>query len=133
MAQARTKHADPPMGRKKRAKDLLRKGTKAKTKRAKLKKKIEKVLAVKTVKTPREPEAVSMPEPSIASDLDRARLARIRTLAEKVFGDQDKARRWFGQPKRALGGKAPLSYMTDDNGEQIIEKILYQIDYGMFS
>jgi hypothetical protein len=68
-----------------------------------------------------------------AKELRVARLARISKLAEAVFGDRDKADRWLGKPKRALGGKAPLSYLTDENGEQTIKRMLYQIDYGVFS
>ena len=137
MAQTRTKHADPSAKRKKRLKAPVRKAANIKTKQdlIELKKKIEKLLAAKGIKTPRQSKPVVTPvaKRSLSNDLDRARLARISALAEKVFGDQDKARRWLGQPKRALGGKAPLSYMTDDSGEQIITQMLYQIDYGLFS
>lgn len=31
----------------------------------------------------------------------------IRTLADDVFGDADKASRWFQQPVQALNGETP--------------------------
>jgi Protein of unknown function (DUF2384) len=68
-----------------------------------------------------------------AAPAEKERKARISKLAEKVFGDRDKAERWLGTSKRTLGGKTPLSYLTDEAGERTIQNMLYQIDYGVFS
>jgi putative toxin-antitoxin system antitoxin component (TIGR02293 family) len=134
MAQARTKQTAPTARRKKR---LRRRVATSETEQKKLnkKKKIERLLALKTVKRPRQIEVEVTPsaEPLVTKEVDRVRLARISALAEKVFGDHGKAYRWLGQPKRALGGKAPLSYVTDEKREQIVKEMLYQIDYGIFS
>jgi putative toxin-antitoxin system antitoxin component (TIGR02293 family) len=147
MAQARTKQTDPTTKKRPRRmsatsdteKQLhrLKKKATSETEKElhKLKKKIERLLPLKTVTTPRqiEVEVTPIAEPLVTKEVDRARLVRISALAEKVFGDHDKAHRWLGQPKRALGGKAPLSYVTDEKREQIVKEMLYQIDYGIFS
>jgi hypothetical protein len=65
-----------------------------------------------------------------AEELSPARVGRISVLAGKVFGDREKAQRWLSKPKRALGGKTPLSCLTDKSGEKIVENMLYQIDSG---
>jgi hypothetical protein len=66
----------------------------------------------------------------IPVELSPARISRISKLAGQVFGDREKAKRWLSKPKRALGGKTPLSCLTDKSGEQAVENMLYQIDYG---
>jgi uncharacterized protein (DUF2384 family) len=142
MAQQRPKHADLPSRSRKRRKALQSKPSK-KGKRSKDLAKTAKALdrliekrgdeVGKALARQVEADLTPVTEPPAVVELDRARLARISKLAETVFGDREKADRWLGKPKRALGGKAPLSYLTDDTGEQTIEQMLYQIDYGVFS
>jgi putative toxin-antitoxin system antitoxin component (TIGR02293 family) len=70
-------------------------------------------------------------EPLSVEETDKAlRLARIARLAEKVFGDTDKAGRWMRKPKRALGGDPPLVYLASESGAQVVENMLHQIDSG---
>ncbi len=57
----------------------------------------------------------------------------IRTLANDVFGDADKASRWFQQPVQALNGKTPDSLMNDEAGRQNVHRILTRIAHGVFS
>jgi putative toxin-antitoxin system antitoxin component (TIGR02293 family) len=57
-------------------------------------------------------------------------LAAIHSLAEKVFGDADKADRWMRQPLGILGHKAPLEVAQTEAGARIIEQILAKIDWG---
>lgn len=61
------------------------------------------------------------------------RLARIAARAGEVFGDRDKARRWFHKPNRALGNVSPLSLVDTDIGAQKIEDILLRIEHGVLS
>ena len=70
-------------------------------------------------------------EPLSVEETDKAlRLARIARLAEKVFGDTDKAGRWMRKPKRALGGDPPRVYLASESGAQVVENMLHQIDSG---
>jgi len=135
MAQQRTKQVVSPSGGKRRRK-VRQSKTSTKSKRVKLRpKKIVKVLAMRRVKSPRQIDAALIPvaQSPAVQELDGARLARISNLAETVFGDREKALRWLGNPKRALNGNTPLSCLTDETGEQTVQDLLYQIDYGVYS
>jgi putative toxin-antitoxin system antitoxin component (TIGR02293 family) len=67
-------------------------------------------------------------------ETDKAlRLKRIATLAEKVFGDPAKARRWMRKPKRSLSGATPLAYLASENGARVVEEMLGRIEHGIFA
>ena len=59
------------------------------------------------------------------------RLARITSLAEQVFADEQKAARWLRQSKRRFGSHTPLDLLTTEAGARLVEEMLYQIDHGM--
>lgn len=61
------------------------------------------------------------------------RLERIVALAERVFGDPDKAHRWLRRPNRALNGAAPVDLLESENGAREVEQLLGRVEYGMFS
>jgi putative toxin-antitoxin system antitoxin component (TIGR02293 family) len=76
----------------------------------------------------------STPDQAASDMTDKQhRVARITKLAEKVFGDPEKAQRWLSKPKRSLGGKTPLMCLATETGEQTVENMLYQIDSGTVS
>ena len=62
-----------------------------------------------------------------------ARVARLLVRAEEVFADRDKARRWFSQPNRALGGERPIALLDSDTGALSVERILGRIEHGVYS
>jgi len=65
---------------------------------------------------------------------DRAvRVARIAALAERVFGDGDRALAWLRAPKRALNNAAPLAAIATEIGARLVEDMLYRIDDGFFA
>lgn len=65
-------------------------------------------------------------------ETDRAlRLERIATLAERVFADATKARRWLRKPKRSLNGAAPLAFLASEASARLVEEMLYRIEHGM--
>jgi putative toxin-antitoxin system antitoxin component (TIGR02293 family) len=67
-------------------------------------------------------------------ETDKAlRLARVASLARKVFGDDAKAHRWLRKPKRLLDGKPPLAYLASEEGGRIVEEMLRRIEYGHFA
>jgi putative toxin-antitoxin system antitoxin component (TIGR02293 family) len=73
-------------------------------------------------------------EPLTVEETDRAvRLARVAELAERVFGDKEKAYRWLRKPKRTLGLAAPLTYLASEAGARLVEDMLWRIDYGFFA
>ena len=61
------------------------------------------------------------------------RVVRLAKLAEQIFGDKAKAARWLGKPKVALCGKAPLNCLGDEQGERIVEEMLFRIDSGILT
>jgi len=61
------------------------------------------------------------------------RLARVRGLAARVFGDEDKAWHWLRKEKRTFGGKAPIGLLATEIGARAVEEELHRIDEGMFA
>lgn len=58
---------------------------------------------------------------------DRAvRLARIVSLAERVFGSSEKAFFWLRSPSEQLDG-TPIGYLTTETGARFVEEMLVQI------
>jgi putative toxin-antitoxin system antitoxin component (TIGR02293 family) len=67
----------------------------------------------------------------IAEGFDRvARLTRIQSMAEDVFGDADKANRWLREKLGALDDHTPLELAQTDSGARAVEQILAKIDWG---
>lgn len=67
-----------------------------------------------------------------APEADRMiRAARIFKRAVEVFEAEEDARNWLKQPSRALGGKAPLSFMDTDAGYDVVDDELKRIEYGI--
>jgi putative toxin-antitoxin system antitoxin component (TIGR02293 family) len=62
---------------------------------------------------------------------DRAvRIARITSLAEEVFGDDDKASRWLRKAKSRFERRSPLEMLRTEAGARLVEEMLLQLDYG---
>ena len=73
-------------------------------------------------------------EPLTAEETDRAlRLARIAKLAERVFGNSEKANRWLRKPKQALNGAMPVEFLASEASARVVEGMLYRIQHGMFA
>jgi putative toxin-antitoxin system antitoxin component (TIGR02293 family) len=63
---------------------------------------------------------------------DRAvRLARLTALAEHVFGEPERSRRWLRAAKRQFHGRTPLQLMATEAGARLVEELLYRVDEGM--
>ena len=50
------------------------------------------------------------------------RIARITALAEKVFGNEEKAFRWLRKPKRRFASRTPLEVLATEAGAQLVEE-----------
>lgn len=61
------------------------------------------------------------------------RLERIVDMADRVFGNPEKARRWLRKPNRAMDRAVPVDLLVSESGAAAVEEILGRIDYGMFS
>lgn len=71
-------------------------------------------------------------EPLTIEETDKAmRLGRIAALADRVFGDHEKAHRWLRKPKRQLAGETPVAFLASESGARVVEEMLHRIDHGM--
>jgi putative toxin-antitoxin system antitoxin component (TIGR02293 family) len=61
------------------------------------------------------------------------RLERISEMADRVFADPEKARRWLRKESRALEGGRPIDLLQTETGAFLVEQELHRIDYGIFA
>lgn len=61
------------------------------------------------------------------------RVARILALAEQVFGNLEQALAWLRTPDDRMNNRTALSMLDTEIGGRIVEKLLWQIDEGVFS
>lgn len=61
------------------------------------------------------------------------RVASIIRLAERVFGNPEKAMRWLRFANNRLGDRTPLSMLTTESGGRLVESMLWGIDEGVYS
>lgn len=67
-------------------------------------------------------------------ETDRAvRVASVIALADRVFGNEDKALLWLRSAHDSLGERAPLSMLGTESGGRLVESLLWQIDEGVYS
>ncbi len=69
-----------------------------------------------------------------AEETDRVlRLARIADMADRVFGDHERAQRWLRKGSRVLDGLRPIDLLATETGARIVEEELHRIDHGIFA
>lgn len=61
------------------------------------------------------------------------RLERISDMADRVFGNAEKAHRWLRKKNRALEQARPIDLLESETGAHIVEEELHRIDFGMFA
>ncbi len=61
------------------------------------------------------------------------RVARILSLGDQVFGNQEKALTWLRQVDERLNNRTPLSMLHTESGGRLVEDLLWQIDEGVYS
>lgn len=72
-------------------------------------------------------------QPLTVEENDSAlRLVRIMTMAERVFGDPEIARRWLRKPNRGMQGIVPIDLLESETGALLVEQALHQIDFGIY-
>lgn len=73
-------------------------------------------------------------EPLTTSENDSAlRVARTMQLAERVFGDIDRAQKWLRKPNRGMQGIVPIDLLESESGAVLVEQALHQIDHGIYA
>jgi putative toxin-antitoxin system antitoxin component (TIGR02293 family) len=71
-------------------------------------------------------------EPLNQTESERAlRVARLMALAEEVFADPEKARKWLRRETRPFGRRTPLEMMETEHGARIVEELLHGIAHGI--
>jgi hypothetical protein len=61
------------------------------------------------------------------------RLLEIRALAERVFGNGEKAEAWLTRSNASLSGQRPLDLLKDELGTAVVREMLERIDHGIFA
>ena len=61
------------------------------------------------------------------------RFALLFQRAIEIMGDGETARRWMQAPKKALGGETPMRHARTEIGARHVERLLGQIEHGVFS
>jgi hypothetical protein len=61
------------------------------------------------------------------------RFLEIRTLANRIFGDENKAEAWLNRPNTALSGQRPIDLLKDELGAAVVREMLERIDHGIFA
>jgi putative toxin-antitoxin system antitoxin component (TIGR02293 family) len=61
------------------------------------------------------------------------RIMRLYDRARKVFGTNDRTRRWLNRPLRILGGRTPIDYARTEPGAREVEAVLGRFEQGVFS
>lgn len=57
----------------------------------------------------------------------------IQTLADRVFGDEEKAAVWLNRQCASLSGQKPIDLLKDELGAAVVRETLEQIDNGIFA
>jgi len=67
------------------------------------------------------------------SSANLIRALEIKTLADRIFGDEQKAEAWLQRPNSALSGQKPVDLLEDELGTAVVREMLERIDHGIFA
>lgn len=59
------------------------------------------------------------------------RIQHVSDMAERIFGDHEKAHRWLREWSRVLN-EVPLVMLQSETGARLVEEELHRIDYGIY-
>ena len=86
----------------------------------------DQIIPLRTLKT-----RLSKSQPLTVDESDRLyRAAHITAMADSIFGDKDKAKRWLTKPKQGFGGLSPMAMLSTIQGTRQVEEMLIQIAEG---
>jgi uncharacterized protein (DUF2384 family) len=75
----------------------------------------------------------SQPAASVSTLVRPNRTLDIKSLADRVFGDEDKAEAWLHRPNATLSGQRPIDLLKDEPGAAVVREMLERIDHGIFA
>ena len=61
------------------------------------------------------------------------RTLEVKTLADRVFGEEEKADAWLHRPNASLAGQRPVELLSDELGAAVVREMLERIDHGIFA
>ena len=61
------------------------------------------------------------------------RVIDIKTVADRIFGDEEKAEAWLERPNPGLSGQRPSDLLKDELGTAVVREMLERIDHGIFA
>lgn len=67
------------------------------------------------------------------ADSNLLRVVEIKTLSDRVFGDEEKAEAWLHRPNASLSGQRPMDLLKDELGTAVVRELLERIDHGIFA
>lgn len=70
---------------------------------------------------------------AIDDDDQPSEIVKIRSLAERVFGEKTKADAWLYRPNPSMSGQIPFNLLRDELGRAVLHETLEQIDNGIFA
>lgn len=60
-------------------------------------------------------------------------IAKTYAHAMRVFGSKEKVNQWIQTDNIALGNKKPFDLLKNNLGCQMVDSVLYRIEYGIYS
>ncbi|NYT62991.1 DUF2384 domain-containing protein [Alcaligenaceae bacterium] len=86
----------------------------------------DQIIPLRTLKT-----RISKDQPLTVFESDRLfRAAHITAMAETIFADRTKAKRWLSKPKERFSGHSPMAMLLTLQGTRQVEEMLIQIAEG---
>jgi putative toxin-antitoxin system antitoxin component (TIGR02293 family) len=92
--------------------------------------KVARIAPATLTRRRRSPSGLLSPEES-----DRIyRIAEVYRAAIQLFeGDGESARRWLGEPARALGGETPLQHLDTEAGAAQVRDLIGRLEHGVYT
>ncbi|VVO02952.1 antitoxin Xre/MbcA/ParS toxin-binding domain-containing protein [Pseudomonas fluorescens] len=86
----------------------------------------DQIIPLKTLKT-----RIAKDQKLTVDESDRLfRAAHITAMADALFGNDEKAKRWLSKPKDRFSGKSPMAMLSTIQGTRQVEEMLIQLAEG---
>lgn len=86
----------------------------------------DQIIPLRTLKN-----RIERDQPLTVEESDRLyRSAHITAMAEAIFDDGAKAKRWLSKPKERFSGVSPMQMLTTQQGTTQVEEMLLQVAEG---
>ncbi len=86
----------------------------------------DQIIPLKTLKT-----RVAKDQRLTVDESDRLfRAAHITAMADALFDNDEKAKRWLSKPKERFSGKSPMAMLSTIQGTRQVEEMLIQLAEG---